>query len=58
MADRGRPKNLTTLLTLAKKGLPLKSSDKDNLALLIVRLEANNISTFEELYAFVPALAQ
>jgi hypothetical protein len=47
MADRGRPKNLTTLLTLAKEGLPLKSSDKDNLAL-----------TFEELYAFVPALAQ
>jgi hypothetical protein len=56
MADRGRPKNLTTLLRLAAKHIPdLKTTDADNLNEYAAALERMDIKTFVDasaLYSF------
>lgn len=56
MADRGRPRNLTTLLRLAAKHIPdLKTTDVDNLKQFADALEIMGIKTFVDasaLYSF------
>ena len=46
MADRGRPKNLTTVLRIAAFNPCMRSKDKENIAAFCTFLEDHGVITF------------
>jgi len=58
MADKGRPKNLTTVLSEASGLKSMRSKDVENLHTLIIALNEEGIQTFAQLWLKYPELGE